>query len=151
MNAGTPATFLRVGQIVAGRYRIVRQIARGGMSEVYEVEDNLVRERVALKILRRKTAQDPDAAERFRREILLARRITHPNVCRIFEAGVHEAVPFLTMELLPGENLLQLIGRVKRMTVADAFPILEQVCEGLTAAHRAGVVHRDLKSSNILL
>jgi serine/threonine protein kinase len=151
MNAGTPATFLRVGQIVAGRYRIVRQIARGGMSEVYEVEDNLVREHVALKILRRKTAADPDAAERFRREILLARRITHPNVCRIFEAGVHESVPFLTMELLPGENLLQLVGRVGPMLPSDALPILEQVCTALTAAHQAGVVHRDLKSSNILL
>ena len=94
--------------------------------------------------------------ERFRREVLLARRVSHLNVCRVFElyeATTAAGVPihFLTMELLEGETLSQRIAREGRLTTAEAFPLVEQLCLGLAAAHAAGVVHRDFKSSNVIL
>ncbi len=94
-------------ETVAQRYRIVRFIAEGGMGEVYEAFDLELRERVALKTIRAELAESAPMLERFKREIQLARRVAHPNVCRIFDLGHHEEVTFLTMELLNGETLSQ--------------------------------------------
>jgi eukaryotic-like serine/threonine-protein kinase len=143
------------GCLVGGRYRVVRFIARGGMGEVYEVQDEALGERVALKTLIG-TGTDPEARERFKREILLARRVTHANVCRIFEFGVHRGdagadVPFLTMELLAGESLADRIKRDGKLAPEAALPIARQLVDALAAAHAAGVVHRDFKSPNVML
>ncbi|HEX2642751.1 MAG TPA: serine/threonine-protein kinase, partial [Thermoanaerobaculia bacterium] len=153
------------GEVIAGRYEVVRFIARGGMGEVYEVEDRELRERVALKTVRSEVARDTIAIERFKREIQLARKVTHPNVCRIFDVAHHrfegpaggwtggegESLIFLTMELLPGETLADRIRRDGKMAPEAALPIVRQVAEALHAAHQAGVVHRDLKPGNVLL
>ena len=142
---------LAPGAMVAGRYRVVRFLARGGMGEVYEAEDLELRERVALKTVRSEVARDQVAVERFRREIQLARKVTHPNVCRIFDVAFHGGLIFLTMELLEGESLAQRLRRAGRLTTEEALPIARQVAEALHAAHQAGVVHRDLKPGNVVL
>jgi eukaryotic-like serine/threonine-protein kinase len=144
----------RPGDLIADRYRVVRFIARGGMGEVYEVEDLELRERVALKTVRPEAARDAVAVERFKREIQLARKVTHPHVCRIFDVSHHregDGVIFLTMELLTGETLAQRLHRAGPMSPEEALPIARQITEALQAAHQAGVIHRDLKPGNIVL
>jgi serine/threonine protein kinase/Tfp pilus assembly protein PilF len=143
------------GDLVAERYRIVRRVARGGMGLVYEAEDVELGGRVALKALRPEIALHTPNLARFRREIHLARRVTHPNICRLYDVGQHvddqRAVRFLTMELLHGETLSRLVEREAPLSVERALPIVGQVVSGLAAAHQAGVVHRDFKPSNVLL
>ena len=144
-------TFLP-SQVVAGRYEIVRFIARGAMGEVYEAEDRVLRGRLALKTIRPVIAADGRAVERFKREISLSRQITHPNVGRVFDIGQEEGdVLFLTMELLAGESLAARITRRKRLSCSEALPIIAQIAAGLEAAHAVGVIHRDLKSGNVML
>ena len=154
------------GSVVAGRYLVVRFIAHGGMGEVYEVDDLELRERIALKTVRPEIISgDERALERFRREIQLARKITHPNVCRVYDVGFHapdapititpppastEKIPFLTMELLAGETLARRLDR-HIFNEAEALPIARQMAAALDAAHEAGVVHRDFKSENVFL
>jgi len=147
---------LRPEELLAGRFSIVRFIARGGMGAVYEAEDLSLRTRVALKIIRSALLADSSALERFRREVLLARRVGHPNVCHVYEfydARTAEGVAlhFLTMELLEGTTLAHRLRDRGRMTTAEALPLVLQMCDGLEAAHAEGVVHRDFKSSNVLL
>jgi len=125
------------------------------MGEVYEALDQELREHVALKTVRAEIADDDRAVERLKREILLARKVTHPNVCRIFDVGFHEAqgarIPFLTMELLSGETLMGRLRRAGRMQPEEALPIVRQMVAALSAAHAAGIVHRDFKSENVVL
>jgi TolB-like protein/Tfp pilus assembly protein PilF len=143
-----------VGTVVAGRYRIVRFIARGGMGEVYEADDLELGERVALKTLTAVRADDERAVGRFKREVQLQRRVSHANVCRVFDLGVHgagkERVIFLTMELLVGESLVERLRR-GRLSVESALELTRQLAAALEAAHKVGVIHRDFKSSNIML
>jgi serine/threonine protein kinase len=141
---------------VADRYRILRFVASGGMGEVYEAEDLELHQRVALKAIRPHIAAERRVTERFKREILFARRVTHPNVCRIFDVGFHtrpsgERVTFLTMELLEGETLAARLHRAGRMKTEEALPLVQQMAAALSAAHAAGVVHRDFKSANVML
>ena len=146
---------LHPGETVAGRFVIVRFIARGGMGEVYEANDTALRTRVALKTLRPEFAADANSLERFRREVLLARSVAHPNVCRVFE--LHSTpledgpLHFLTMEFLEGESLASLLERRGRLSTLEALPLFRQIAAALDAAHAHGVVHRDLKPSNVLL
>jgi eukaryotic-like serine/threonine-protein kinase len=146
------------GQIIAGRYRIVRSLGRGGMGEVYEAEDLELKGRVALKTLLLAIAGDERMVDRFKQEIQLARKISHPNVCRVFDLARHpadgsspETIVFLTMELVEGETLAARLQREGRSAPDTALPILKQIAEALDAAHRAGVIHRDLKPSNVML
>ncbi|MEW6365015.1 MAG: protein kinase [Acidobacteriota bacterium] len=147
------------GTVLAGRYMIVRFIGRGGMGEVYEADDSLLRQRVALKTLLDASLQDAGACDRFRHEVQLARQVTHPNVCRVYDMGCHQIqgatpqreIQFLTMEILEGETLLERIRRQGALDEAEALPIIRQIAEGLTAAHAQGILHRDLKSSNVIL
>jgi len=145
------------GTVLAERFRVERFIAKGGMGEVYEAEDLDLKERVALKTVRFDNAEDSRALERFRAEVLLGRQVTHPNVCRIFDLFRHRdksaggEVLFVTMELLRGESLEQRIRNAHRLSAEETMPIVEQLAAGLDAAHRAGVVHRDFKSSNVML
>ncbi|MDA8018437.1 MAG: tetratricopeptide repeat protein [Thermoanaerobaculia bacterium] len=147
------------GDRVADRYRIVRFLAEGGGGEVYEAEDTALGTHVALKTLRAvdRDLDDPEpAVRRFKREINLARQVTHPNVCRIYDLGQHrkedgELVLFLTMELLLGETLRDRIRREGKLSLGDALPIAQHIADALEAARAAGVVHRDLKSANVIL
>jgi tetratricopeptide (TPR) repeat protein len=148
------------GQVLAGRYNVVRFIAHGGMGEVYEAEDRELGEHVALKTVRPEIASQGEALERLKREVHLARKVTHPNVCRLFDLGVHRLseeggreveVRFLTMELLEGETLSQRLARVGQLKPAEALPIVRQMASALGTAHEAGIVHRDFKSSNVIL
>jgi eukaryotic-like serine/threonine-protein kinase len=144
---------------VVDRYRISRFLARG-MGEVYLAEDLLLEEQVALKTLSCTALDDPRAAFRFKAEARLARRVTHPNVCRVLEFGVQgqrrpdgamETIPFLTMEFLVGEALSRRLARRGRISSRAAVPLLRQVLAGLQAIHACGIVHRDLKSENVFL
>ena len=143
--------------LIAGRFKIVRLIGQGGMGAVYEAEDQELGGRVALKTVHPEATTDPRTVERFKQEIYLARKVTHPNVCRIFDLFHHRASPsddaivFLTMELLPGETLAQRLRRGGRMTPAEALPLVGHMAAALTAAHQAGIVHRDFKPSNVVL
>jgi serine/threonine protein kinase len=133
-------------ELVAGRYRIVRWLGRGGMGRVYEAVDTELDERIALKVLR--PGMSEESTERFRREVKLTRRIQHRNVARMFDIGEHNGEKFLTMELVVGEALKQVAAP---MPWPQLKAIAQQICAGLAAAHAAGVVHRDLKPDNILL
>lgn len=155
-EAAGQAVFL-ASQTLADRYCIVRLIAQGGMGVVYEAEDLELRERVALKTIRPGIAQDLFALERFKREIQLARKIAHPSVSRVFDLGLHRPpgggtpVVFLTMELLAGETLSERLRREGRFSPDAALPVVEQMADALAAAHKAGIVHRDFKSENVML
>jgi serine/threonine protein kinase len=145
------------GQVIAQRYRIERFIGRGGMGEVYAAFDSVLRERVALKTVLSTTSDNPNAVRRLFSEARLARRISHPNVCRVHDVGVHEEpgriderLHFLTMELIDGKRLGQIL-RAGPLEPAYALTIAMQVLSGMQAAHQAGVLHRDLKSDNIML
>jgi tetratricopeptide (TPR) repeat protein len=148
----------RAGQMVAGRYFIVRYLNRGGMGEVYEARDEELGERVALKTVLPEIAADARMIARFKQEIQLSRKIAHPNVCRVFDLARHPAdgsspdtVFFLTMEFLDGETLSARLERDGRMSPEQALPLLEQMALALDAAHTAGVIHRDFKPSNVML
>lgn len=144
------------GLLVADRFRIVRFIASGGMGELYEAEDLELHEHVALKTIRPDIAQDAEAIARFKREVFLARQVTHPNICRIFDLFRHQppgpgpAITFVAMELLAGETLADRLRR-GRLTPSEALPIVTQMAAALDAAHQVGVVHRDFKSNNVML
>jgi len=147
---------LDVGAVVAGRFAIVRFIARGGMGAVYEAEDTTLRTRVAMKTILPEFSADPNAMERFRREVLLARRITHFNVCRIFELydtfdPRGDRLSFLTMELLHGETLAERLARTGPLATAELSVLLRQLADGLEAMHLQDVVHRDFKPANVFL
>jgi serine/threonine protein kinase len=137
-------------ELVADRYRVASLLGRGGMGDVYRARDLELDEDVALKFVR---GASEVRALALKREIQLARRVTHPNVCRIYDFGVHREgaidLPFLTMELLEGETLASRLSRGR--LAAAALPIAEQVASALDAAHAAGVVHRDFKSANVIL
>ncbi|MDX1500844.1 MAG: serine/threonine-protein kinase [Thermoanaerobaculia bacterium] len=142
---------LSPGQILADRFEVVRMLGRGGMGAVYEAIDRDLDTRVALKVLGPEIARDPGALERFRRETTLARRVTHPNACRIYDLFRHGDGPILSMELLEGETLAERLRRQGPMSPAETLPIAQQVAAGLDAGHRVGVVHRDVKSGNVML
>lgn len=143
------------GQLVADRFVIRRFVARGGMGEVYEADDVELSERVALKTVRRELLTDFETVARFKREVRVMRKLAHPSVCRVAELGEHVApdgrVPFFTMEFLEGETLAELIRRTGRLDPDRALPIAVRIAEALDAVHSAGIVHRDLKSANIIL
>jgi len=140
----------REGRLLAGRYRIERRLGGGGMGEVFESVDLVGGGQVAVKTIRPLWGEAGQAEERFLREVRMARRIEHRNVCRVFDLLEHEGQRFCVMELLRGETLAKRI-EAGPMSPAEALPVVRDLCAGLAAAHQAGVVHRDLKPSNVLL
>ena len=144
------------GELVLGRFRIIRPIGKGGMGEVYEAED-LQLGTIALKTIRHGIASSSDAFERFRQEVQLARRVSGPQVCRIHElyllpaSGRFEATAFLTMEYLDGITLYEKIQRDGPLPWKEALNITLEICEGLRLIHEKGIIHRDLKTGNIML
>jgi serine/threonine-protein kinase len=139
------------GSVVAGRYRVVGLLGRGGMGEVYRADDLKLGQAVALKFLPREVERDERRLQRFLNEVRLALRITHPNVCRVHDIGEVEGQHFISMEYVDGEDLASLLRRIGRLPQERAVEIARQLCAGLAAAHEAGILHRDLKPANIMI
>jgi len=142
---------LKRGRVFAERYEVIEELGEGGMGIVYKVFDRKIDEKVALKVLAPEIAGDEKTIERFRNELKLARKVSHRNVCRMYDLSEEENTQFITMEFVPGENLKSLIKRIGQLSKIKAISIAKQVCEGLAEAHRLGVVHRDLKPQNIMV
>ncbi len=139
------------GTVLAGRYRIGGLVGRGGMGEVYRADDLKLEQPVALKFLPRALEGDRDRLERLYGEVRMARQVSHPAVCRVWDVGEAEGQHFLSMELVDGENLSSLLRRIGRFPQDKAVEIAKQVSAGLAAAHEKGVLHRDLKPANVML
>jgi serine/threonine-protein kinase len=137
--------------LVASRFRIETLLGRGGMGEVCRAEDLVLGQPVALKFLPKGSLADAAAARRLRDEVRLARRVSHPNVCRVHDVGEADGEMFVSMELIPGEDLASLLRRIGRLPSEKALEIGRQVAAALAAAHAASVLHRDLKPANVML
>jgi len=147
----TPTEELTTGSTFAGRYQIIEVLGKGGMGKVYRAIDKKLNEEVALKLIKPEIASDKKTLERFSNELKIARKIAHKNVGRMYELMEEKETHFITMEYVPGEDLKRLIRKVGQFSAGKVIFIAKQVCEGLTEAHRLGVVHRDLKPQNIMV
>jgi serine/threonine-protein kinase len=149
--APRPAERFAPGTLLAGRYRLVAALGRGGMGEVYRADDLTLEQPVALKFLPPHLANDPERLGRFRKEVAIARRVSHPNVCRVYDLAEVDGQPFLTMEYVDGEDLASLLRRIGRLPEDKATAIARELCYGLAAVHDLGLLHRDLKPANVML
>jgi len=147
----TPITGLTRSSIFAQRYEVIEELDKGGMGKIYRVFDKKIEQEVALKLLRPEITADVNTITRFKRELKFTRNISHRNVCRMYDLGEERNAHYITMEYISGENLKSSIRRMERLTVKKAISIAKQVCEGLSEAHRLGVVHRDLKPGNVMI
>jgi eukaryotic-like serine/threonine-protein kinase len=136
--------------VLGGRYEILDLIGEGGMGAVYKARDRALDRLVALKVIRPELASNADILQRFKQEILLASKVTHRNVIRIFDLGEADGVKFITMEFVEGEDLRTILHRQGKLAVNECVSIIEQMLSGLEAAHREGIIHRDLKPGNIM-
>jgi serine/threonine-protein kinase len=139
------------GTLMGGRYRIIALLGRGGMGEVYRATDLTLGQSVALKFLPEEAARDQRLLERFHGEVRIARQVSHPNVCRVYDIGEFAGMPFLSMEYVDGEDLASLLPRIGRLPADKAVETARRICAGLAAAHDRGVIHRDLKPANIMI
>jgi len=139
------------GTVLADRYRIIGLLGRGGMGEVFKAEDIKLNQTVALKFLPDKLEKDSSALSRFHSEVRVARQVSHPNVCRVFDIGEIENRHFLSMEFIDGDDLSSLLRRIGRLPSDKAIEISRQLCFGLAAIHEAGILHRDLKPANVII
>ena len=139
------------GSLLADRYRIVALLGKGGMGEVYRADDLTLGQPVALKFLPEEAQKDAALVERFRGEVRISRKVSHPNVCRVYDVGEVDGQTYFTMEYVDGEDLASLLRRIGRLPNDKATDIARQLCAGLAAAHAKGVLHRDLKPANIML
>ena len=137
--------------LIAGRYRIERLLGVGGMGRVYEVHDQELGESVAFKVMRPEMLSSEQAVQRFRKEVRLARKVTHRNVARIFDIGEDAGQLFMTMEMVKGTSLSDLLRERGQLSVDEALRLFLPMCHGVAAAHEQGIVHRDLKPGNVLL
>ena len=142
---------VKPGVLLGNRYEIVAILGQGGMGAVYKARDRELDRMVALKVIRPELAGDSDILQRFKQELILARKITHRNVIRIFDLGDADGIKFITMEFIEGRDLKSLLVEKGKLPPEQAVEIVQQVCLALEAAHSEGVVHRDLKPQNIML
>ncbi|MEV4534884.1 Stk1 family PASTA domain-containing Ser/Thr kinase [Asanoa sp. NPDC049518] len=140
-----------LGTLVDGRYRIRGRVARGGMATVYTATDERLERTVALKIIHPAQARDPEFLERFTDEAKTIARLTHPNVVAVYDQGRHAGLPYLVMEYVRGHTLREVLAQRRRLNPGEALAILEQMLAAISAAHRAGLVHRDVKPENVLV
>src|SRR5262245_34173432 len=148
VDADAPRT---AGTVLVERYRIVGLLGRGGMGEVYRADDLKLGQPVALKFLPPRVSGDASAVARFHNEVRVARQVSHPNVCRIYDLSEADGEPFLSMEYVDGEDLASLLRRIGWLPSDKAIQVARQLCAGLSAAHDLGVLHRDLKPANVML
>ena len=139
------------GTLLGGRYEIESPLGEGGMGAVYKAKDLELERPVALKVIRPELAGNPDILQRFKQEILLASKVTHRNVIRIYDLGEADGLKFITMEFLEGQDLRSLLYEHKKLSVEESGSIIEQTLSGLSVAHQQGIIHRDLKPGNIML
>jgi len=142
---------ITTGSTFADRYQVIEELGKGGMGKVYKVLDKDVDEKVALKLIKPEIAADEKTIKRFGNELKFARKISHKNVCRMYDLGKYEGTHFITMEYVSGEDLKSFIRRSRQLNIGTAIVLAKQVCEGLAEAHRLGVVHRDLKPQNVMI
>ena len=147
----TPVETLARGILFAGRYEIIEELGKGGMGAVYRVEDTKAKEEIALKLIKPEIAADKKTIERFRNELTTARKIRHKNICGMYDLNEEKGTHYITMEYVPGEDLKSFLKRSGHLTITKAVSLSKQICEGLSEAHRTGVVHRDLKPANIMI
>ena len=141
-----------VGTVLAGKYRITREIGRGGMAAVYEAANVDIGKRVAIKVLAQELTASAVVVERFLREARAAAAIRSPYICDIYDSGrLDDGRPFLVLELLEGESLYERMTKIRWLDIEQTVTIVVQTCRGLTKAHAAQIVHRDLKPENIFL
>src|SRR3954465_4327702 len=151
-NSTTRDVVVKTGDVVEGRYRIIKTLGEGGMGSVFLAEHALIKRRVAIKILHPELATDADVIERFMNEARAAGTLGHPNIVESTDMGfVHSHVPYIVFEFLEGALLTDEIYRVGGFTIRRAVRIAQQIASALHAAHTAGIVHRDLKSDNVFL
>ena len=142
----------RIGEVVGGKYRIVRLLAKGGMGVVYEAQHTVVRRRFAIKFLRRDLSERRDILTRFQHEAEAAGALENHNVMAAIDFGISDdGAPYIVMEYLVGESLAALLEREGRMPVSRAADLIGQACRGVAAAHEIGIVHRDLKPHNLFV
>src|SRR5271157_2947797 len=139
------------GTLLAGRYRVLGLLGRGGMGEVYRANDMRLGQPVALKFLPEATARNERMLARLHAEVRIARQVSHPNVCRVYDIGEYQGSTYITMEYVDGEDLASLLRRIGRLPGDKAIEIARKLCAGLAAAHDKGVLHRDLKPANIMI
>jgi len=139
------------GAILGDRYRILGRLGRGGMGEVYRADDLRLGQAVALKFLPPGIERDPARLAQFHAEIRLARHVSHPNVCRVYDIGEAGGAPFFTMEYVDGEDLASLLRRIGHLPQDKGLEVARQLCAGLAAVHDRGVLHRDLKPANVMI
>ncbi len=139
------------GSVIADRYEVIEELGGGGMGSVYKVFDRKINDKVALKLIRPEIAFDAKTVERFNNELKLARKVTHRNICRLYDLGEHGKLHFITMEYVSGQDLKRMIRMTRQLSIGTAVAITRQICEGLAESHRLGVVHRDLKPQNIMI
>jgi tetratricopeptide (TPR) repeat protein/predicted Ser/Thr protein kinase len=142
---------LQSGSVLANRYEILEQLGVGGMGTVYKARDREVDRLVAVKVIRAELANDSEILSRFKQELILARKVTHKNVIRIFDLGRASGIRFITMEYIEGQDLRSLVKKQGRLTPEQSVTLIQQVCLALDAAHGEGIVHRDLKPQNIMV
>lgn len=146
-----PIRELSAGSNFAGRYQVIEELGKGGMGNVYKVFYTKIKEKIALKLIKSELALDADTLERFSREMTLARKIGHRNVCRMFDLGEADGVHFLTMEYVSGVDLKTMIRMSGNLDLGTVLSIGKQVADGLAEAYGLGIVHRDLKPQNIMI
>jgi serine/threonine protein kinase len=146
-----PKEELTTGSTFAGRYQIIEELGRGGMGRVYKATDTKINEKVALKLIKPEIASDKKTLERFGNELKIARKITHKNVGKMFDINEEKGTHYITMEYVSGQDLKGLIRQTGQLAIGTSISIAKQVCEGLSEAHKTGVIHRDLKPSNIMI
>src|SRR3954471_6682080 len=151
VSSGTGWGRFAPGTLLAGRFRIVAPLGRGGMGEVYRADDLKLGQTVALKFLPDALMHDPARLAQFHNEVRVARTISHRNVCRTYDIGDADGRPFLTMEYVDGEDLASLLKRIGRFPQEKAIEVARQICAGVAAAHERGVIHRDLKPANVMI
>jgi serine/threonine protein kinase/tetratricopeptide (TPR) repeat protein len=146
-----PVRELAAGTTFAGRYQIIEELGKGGMGRVYKVLDTKIKEKIALKLIKPEIGVDRETLDRFGNELKLARRISHRNICRMFDIGEAEETYFITMEYVSGEDLKTVIRMTGSLAVGTVLSVGKQVADGLAEAHSLGVIHRDLKPQNIMI
>jgi len=142
---------LTTGSVFAGRYQIIEELGKGGMGRVYKALDTKIDEKIALKLIKPEIATDKRTIERFSNELKYARKIRHKNVCHMYDLGEEKGNHYITMEFVEGEDLKSMIRMSGQLSTGMTIKVANQICEGLSEAHKLGMIHRDLKPGNVMI